>query len=90
MDIPQETIRLAEIAVAPRAYANGLLAPLYATDAQRIFLRRLLNEAKANRYRVGFDTTHTADDIRLLKSEASALIERLKAAKVGGWPRGEK
>jgi len=63
-------------------------AHVYATDRQRWYLRRLLNEAFAKGWSVsgvGLDYTHYADNPRLFKAEASATIEKLLAAKNAGW-----
>ena len=55
-----------------------------ATDAQRDYLRRLLDEAFVHHYAhdTGLDRHHLG---RVSKREASAAIDRLLAAKKGGW-----
>ncbi len=55
-----------------------------ATDAQLSYLRRLLNEAFANRMpgRTGLDAHHLENTTR---AQASFAIERLKACKANGW-----
>lgn len=56
----------------------------YASDAQKLYVRRLLNEAFAHHYVHGLrlDPNHLD---RLLKTEASDAIEKLKTAKQNGW-----
>ena len=49
-----------------------------ATDKQRAYLRRLLTQAFALRCeRLGFDTTHYANNPRLTMLEASESISKL-------------
>lgn len=56
----------------------------YASDAQRAYLKLLLNEAFAHLYThgTGIDPHHMD---RLTKTEASAAIAQLKTAKEKGW-----
>lgn len=60
---------------------------IYATDAQRMYLKRLANEAFSKGWSIGFDMTdlqlNRCD--RLLKSDASNYIQKFLAAKQNGW-----
>ena len=62
--------------------ASGLrgLDAYLASDAQRRYAQRLANEARSHGYAIG----HTISD-RMTSEQASALIDRLKAAKARGW-----
>lgn len=54
-------------------------AYIYATDAQRSYLRRLGNKAERLRIDIGLgDFRRFVDSDRLLKSDASQQIERIK------------
>lgn len=67
----------------PRA-AEQARARYLATDAQRAYLQRLLNEAFAHRYAHGLRLDpHHLD--RLPKTEASAAIAALLAARARNW-----
>jgi hypothetical protein len=57
---------------------------IYATDSQITFIKRLNVEAFSKLYR-GSEVVYISDWNRLLKSEASRIIEKLKAAQSRGW-----
>jgi hypothetical protein len=70
-----------------RARQAAVRARLYATDAQRDYLRRLLDEAFANHHGTGgthLDRNHLE---RVTKAEASEAISKLLAAKRDNWGR---
>jgi len=54
-----------------------------ATDAQWSYVRRLANEAFAHHFATGIDANHRPT--YYLKTDASADITRLLAAKARGW-----
>ena len=58
---------------------------IYATDAQRSYLRRLLNEhfVKHCAVRMYLDPHHLPE--RMTKQEASRYIGELKTLKANGW-----
>lgn len=70
----------------PRAYRGGPPPGHYITDAQKVYLRRLLNEAFAARFetKLRLDPRHLDS---LFKTEASAAIAQLVAWKEAGWKR---
>ncbi len=57
---------------------------IYATDAQKVFLRRLYHEAFEHFFPVVMPSPVSVPE-RMLKREASAEIDRLLRAKASGW-----
>jgi hypothetical protein len=60
-------------------------AYLHATDAQWVYLKRLLIEAFAKRYDAGFGIDYNHRPESLTKEYAASCIDRLIAAKKNGW-----